>query len=49
MKYQVAVLEGDGIGPEIVPPAVALADAALAQSSISIEWQPLPIGSNALG
>ncbi len=49
MKYQVAVLEGDGIGPEIVPPAVALADAALAQSSISIEWQPLPIGWKAIG
>ncbi len=44
MKYQVAVLDGDGIGPEIVPAAVALAEAAVTQAGGSIEWQPLPFG-----
>jgi 3-isopropylmalate dehydrogenase len=49
VKYQVAVLDGDGIGPEIVPTAVALADATTAQTGVSIEWQSLPIGWKAIG
>ena len=48
MKYQVAVLDGDGIGPEIVPAAVALAEAAVTQAGGSIEWQPLPFGWKAI-
>jgi 3-isopropylmalate dehydrogenase len=48
VKYQVAVLDGDGIGPEIVPTAVALADATTAQTGVSIDWQPLPIGWTAI-
>ena len=31
-RYRLGVLEGDGIGPEIVPAAVTIADAALAAS-----------------
>jgi 3-isopropylmalate dehydrogenase len=48
VKYQVAVLEGDGIGPEIVPYAVSLADAALEQTGVGIDWEPLPIGWKAI-
>jgi hypothetical protein len=35
------VLEGDGIGPEIVPAAVAVVDAALATTGATVDWVPL--------
>src|SRR5262245_54423729 len=49
VKYQVAVLEGDGIGPEVVPAAVELAEAAAARAGVAIDWRPLPIGWKAIG
>nr|WP_064569800.1 isocitrate/isopropylmalate family dehydrogenase [Gordonia sp. LAM0048] len=42
------VLTGDGIGPEIVPAAVSVADAAAAAESIEIDWQELPFGLSAI-
>jgi 3-isopropylmalate dehydrogenase len=44
-RYRLGVLEGDGIGPEIVPAAVNVVDAALAGA---VEWVPLPIGWTAI-
>lgn len=49
LQLRIGVLPGDGIGPEVVPAAVAIVDAALAtQSEVSISWQWLPIGREAL-
>ncbi|HEY2948529.1 MAG TPA: isocitrate/isopropylmalate dehydrogenase family protein [Micromonosporaceae bacterium] len=42
--YRLGVLEGDGIGPEIVPAATAVVDAALAPTASTVDWVPLPIG-----
>jgi 3-isopropylmalate dehydrogenase len=48
-RYRLAVLEGDGIGPEIVPASVAVADAASrAAGGEAIEWLPLPLGRAAI-
>ncbi len=45
-KFKIAVFEGDGIGPEITAPTVALLD-ALADSAgtYSFDFQPLPAGA----
>jgi len=47
--YQLAVLEGDGIGPEIVPASVKILDAAVAAAGAApIDWQDLPVGWKAI-
>jgi 3-isopropylmalate dehydrogenase len=43
-RYRLGVLEGDGIGPEIVPAATRVVDAALAGTASTVEWVPLPVG-----
>src|SRR4029453_5536288 len=43
-RYRLGVVEGDGIGPEIVPAATRVVDAALARTGGAVEWVPLPIG-----
>ncbi|GAB06611.1 isocitrate/isopropylmalate dehydrogenase family protein [Gordonia amarae] len=45
----IGVMHGDGIGPEIVPAAVAVADAAAARAGFGIEWRELPFGASAIG
>ncbi len=46
---RLGVLPGDGIGPEIVPASVAVADAALgAAGADPIEWVELPLGAAAI-
>jgi 3-isopropylmalate dehydrogenase len=48
-KYRLGVLDGDGIGPEIVPATVRVLDAALAAAGAqSVEWVPLPVGASAI-
>ena len=47
-RYRLGVLEGDGIGPEIVPAATRVVDAALARTGGAVEWVPLPIGWTAI-
>jgi 3-isopropylmalate dehydrogenase len=47
-RYRLGVLEGDGIGPEIVPAAVRVVEAALAGAAVEVEWVPLPIGWTAI-
>jgi tartrate dehydrogenase/decarboxylase / D-malate dehydrogenase len=42
----VAVIAGDGIGKEVVPPAIACIDAALARYGESIDWVQYPWGSD---
>ncbi|WP_406051213.1 isocitrate/isopropylmalate dehydrogenase family protein [Kribbella sp. NBC_00889] len=47
--YRLGVLPGDGIGPEIVPAAVQVLDAALAATGAEpVEWVPLPVGAAAI-
>ncbi|WP_063726678.1 isocitrate/isopropylmalate dehydrogenase family protein [Streptomyces sp. RTd22] len=46
--YRLGVLEGDGIGPEIVPSAVEIATAAARTTGTSIEWVTLPLGAEAI-
>ncbi|SDC75190.1 3-isopropylmalate dehydrogenase [Geodermatophilus telluris] len=48
-SYRLGVMLGDGIGPEIVPAAVRVVDAALAAvGSASADWQELPLGASAI-
>jgi 3-isopropylmalate dehydrogenase len=49
-RYRLGVLEGDGIGPEIVPAAVQVMDAATAAvtGASTIDWVPLPLGASAI-
>jgi 3-isopropylmalate dehydrogenase len=47
-RYRLGVLEGDGIGPEIVPAATRVVDAALTRAGGAVEWVPLPIGWTAI-
>jgi 3-isopropylmalate dehydrogenase len=47
--YRLGALHGDGIGPEIVPSAVTIVDAALASSGAEpVEWLDLPLGAPAI-
>ncbi|GAA5169636.1 MULTISPECIES: isocitrate/isopropylmalate dehydrogenase family protein [Amycolatopsis] len=46
---RLGVLDGDGIGPEIVPAAVRVVDAAVAAAGGEpVEWVPLPVGFAAI-
>ncbi len=44
----IAVLEGDDIGPEIVPATVEVLDRAASERGVSITWAPLPCGVSAV-
>ena len=47
--HTLGVLYGDGIGPEIVPAAVLIADAAIeAADAAPIHWRELPLGFKAI-
>ena len=42
--YKIAIIAGDGIGKEVVPPGLAAIEAAIRGTGISIEWTELPWG-----
>ena len=44
----IGILNGDDIGHEVVPAAVAVAKAAAARHGLDIDWRPMPIGRRAL-
>ncbi|MEV8293083.1 isocitrate/isopropylmalate dehydrogenase family protein [Streptomyces rochei] len=46
--YRLGVLEGDGIGPEIVPSSVEIATAAAEATGVSVDWVTLPLGASAI-
>ena len=47
--YRLAVLHGDGIGPEIVPASGKILDAVAAAAGMpAIDWQKLPLGRGAI-
>src|SRR6476646_8152497 len=41
-KYRIAVIEGDGIGKEVVPEGIRVIDAAARKAGIQFEWQQFP-------
>ncbi len=43
--FRVAVIGGDGIGPEVIDEAIRVADAALRRDGASLEWNRLPWSS----
>ncbi len=45
---KLGILEGDDIGHEVVPAAVAVVRAAAARTGLAIEWTDVPIGRRAL-
>lgn len=47
-QLRIGLLEGDGIGPEIVPVAAWVVDAALTAVDCEVEWVPLPLGRSAI-
>jgi 3-isopropylmalate dehydrogenase len=47
MTYEIGILLGDDIGPEVVPEAVNAARAALAAVGVATHWRDLPIGLTA--
>jgi 3-isopropylmalate dehydrogenase len=48
MVLRIGVLDGDDIGPEIVPEAVRVMRRAAERSGLPLEWQSLPVGRRAL-
>ncbi|WP_132991493.1 isocitrate/isopropylmalate dehydrogenase family protein [Gordonia zhaorongruii] len=47
-SVRLAVLHGDGVGPEVVPAAVAVAERALAAQDVALETTVLPFGAAAI-
>ncbi|ROZ84489.1 isocitrate/isopropylmalate dehydrogenase family protein [Gordonia sp. OPL2] len=45
---RIGVLTGDGIGPEIVPSAIAVAEAAARAEGADFDWLELPFGRSAI-
>src|SRR5262245_34248821 len=42
--HKIAIIAGDGIGKEVVPPGLAAIEAAIRGTGITIEWTDLPWG-----
>jgi 3-isopropylmalate dehydrogenase len=48
-RYRLGVMLGDGIGPEIVPAAVRVVEAALSAAGAEpVDWHELPVGASAI-
>jgi 3-isopropylmalate dehydrogenase len=45
-KYEIAVIAGDGIGPEVIAEARKVAGAAASLEGASIEWDEYPFGAS---
>ena len=43
--FRIAVIGGDGIGPEVIDQAIRVADAALKADNAAVEWNRLPWSS----
>ena len=41
-KYRIAVIEGDGIGKEVVPEGIRVIDAAARKAGIEFDWEQFP-------
>ncbi|PXW26974.1 UNVERIFIED_CONTAM: 3-isopropylmalate dehydrogenase [Williamsia faeni] len=47
-RCRIGLINGDGIGPEVVPAAARIVDVALTRTGRSVEWIPLDIGRAAI-
>src|SRR3984957_2707810 len=45
-NFQIAVIEGDGIGPEVTAEAIRAADAAAARENAAFQWTRYPWGTD---
>ncbi|WP_207843611.1 isocitrate/isopropylmalate dehydrogenase family protein [Williamsia soli] len=43
-RYRIGLIDGDGIGPEIVPAAARVVEQALSGAGRSVDWVPLELG-----
>lgn len=46
MRHRVAVIGGDGIGPEVVDAAIPVLEQVATRRGFSWEWEPLPYGAD---
>jgi len=46
VKYRVAVIAGDGIGPEVIEAAIPVLDRAAAKHGFALTWDRLPYGAD---
>jgi len=46
MKHRVAVIAGDGIGPEVIEAAIPILDRAAAKHGFSMQWERLPYSAD---
>src|SRR5712691_4054605 len=46
MKHQVAVIAGDGIGPEVIEAAIPILDQVAATHGFSVQWERLPYSAD---
>ena len=44
-KYKIAVIPGDGIGPEVIGEAIKVLDRCGEKFSFSFEWEKFPYGA----
>jgi 3-isopropylmalate dehydrogenase len=47
MSYRLGIIEGDDIGPEVVPEAVRVAKAASKAAGVRVSWSNVPLGWSA--
>src|SRR5438552_12294298 len=45
-NYSVAVIAGDGIGPEVIDAAIPILDAAATKHRFRLSWEPLPYSAD---
>ena len=45
-RYKVAVIAGDGIGPEVIEAAIPVLDRAAAKHGFGLDWERLPYGAD---
>src|SRR5258708_37881898 len=46
MNHRVAVIAGDGIGPEVITAAIPILDRVSAKHGFSIDWEHLPYSAD---
>jgi len=46
--YRIGLIDGDGIGPEVVPAAARIVEAAVGTVGRAVEWVPLDLGRAAI-
>jgi 3-isopropylmalate dehydrogenase len=45
-RHHIAVIAGDGIGPEVIAAAIPVLDAAARQGGFALDWEPLPYSAD---